>query len=159
MYTSGAAKRTAPAVSLDDEASVVVHTDSHFTRAHPEQAVEVLPVSEQTLSILLHPEDLKFVQNTYSQEVCSKRGWDLQPEAVLARGDCQIHTKVSSVDYTFSSRIEQVLKHFFKENHQQFPSKNDDSKLLNDHPIANDQIATATESSSTVSENQDVINE
>lgn len=114
------------------------------------QAVEVIPVSEQTLKILLHPEDLQFVHKAYSPEVCLKRGWDLQAEAVLARGDCQIHTQVSSVDYAFSTRVEQVLKHFFKENHQQLPPPNDDSDLLNDHPIANDQDATAS---------QDVINE
>ncbi|WP_028862475.1 flagellar assembly protein FliH [Psychromonas aquimarina] len=101
------------------------------------QGVEALPVSEQTLKILLHPDDLAFVQDAFSPEVCLQRGWDLQSEPALARGDCQIHTQTSSVDYAFSTRIEQVLKHFFQENHTQLPQKNDDSNLLNDHPLEN----------------------
>ena len=120
------------------------------------QAVEALPVSEQRLKILLHPDDYKFVQTAYSEEVCLKRGWDLQADPALARGDCQIHTKASSVDYAFSNRIEQVLKHFFKENHEQLPKKNDDSNLLNNDPLkepATENVSDVTsESESTTQE-------
>jgi len=114
-----------------------VQTNPQIILQALKQAVEALPVSEQTLRILLHPEDLKFVQHAYSQEICLKRGWDLQGEPALARGDCQIQTQTSSVDYAFTTRIEQVLKHFFKENYHQLPEKNEDSNLLNDHPAAN----------------------
>ena len=99
------------------------------------QAVEALPISEQTLKILLHPDDLLFVKEAYSEDVCDKRGWDFQPEPALERGDCQIQTKVSSIDYTFSSRVEQVLSHFFQENHDQTPEKNDTTNLDNDVPF------------------------
>ncbi|WP_369433731.1 flagellar assembly protein FliH [Psychromonas sp. MME1] len=101
------------------------------------QAVEALPVSEQTIHILLHPDDLLFVQAAYPPSLCEKRGWDLQAEPALARGDCQIQTKISSVDYLFSHRIDQVLKQFFKENHDFMPDKNDDSDLSNNAPIDN----------------------
>lgn len=111
-----------------------VQTNPQIILQALKQAVEALPVSEQTLKILLHPDDLAFVQAAYSPEVCAKRGWDLQGDPVLARGDCQIHTQTSSIDYSFSTRIEQVLKHFFKENHQQLPEKNDDSNLCDDAP-------------------------
>lgn len=123
------------------------------------QAVEALPVSEQTLRILLHPDDLNFVQNAYSQEVCLKRGWDLQAEPALMRGDCQIHTQTSSVDFAFNSRIEQVLKHFFNENYQQLPEKNDDSSLLNDQPLENrlaDSEAEQSEQNSPVTESPEL---
>ena len=99
------------------------------------QAVDALPISEQKLRINLHPEDLKFVQAAYSEKQCIQRGWDLQGEPALMRGDCQIQTQVSSIDYTFNSRIEQVLKNFFKENHEQLPAKNDDSNLTNVQPF------------------------
>jgi len=102
------------------------------------QAVDALPISEQKLIIHLHPEDLSFVNGAYTQEQCIQRGWDLQAEPTLMRGDCQIHTQVSSVDYAFNTRIEQVLKSFSKENYEQLPVKNDDSNLLNDHPIASE---------------------
>lgn len=108
-------------------------------------ATDALPVCEQTIKILLHPDDLKFVQDAYSAEVCLQRGWDLQAEPALARGDCQIKSQVSSVDYTFSSRIEQVLKTFFKENHQQLPEKNDDSNLLNEQPFVSKKELEASE--------------
>lgn len=122
-----------------------VQTNPQIILQALKQAVEALPVSEQSLKILLHPEDLAFVLAAYPQDVCSKRGWDLQGEPTLARGDCQIHTQTSSIDYAFSTRIEQVLKHFFKENHQQLPEKNDDSNLLNDHPFEAQQAAAAVE--------------
>lgn len=112
-----------------------VQTNPQIILQALKQAVEALPVSEQTLKILLHPDDLQFVQTAYSPEICEKRGWDLQGDPVLARGDCQIHTKTSSIDYAFSHRIEQVLKHFFKQNHQQLPEKNNDSNLLNEQPM------------------------
>lgn len=117
-----------------------VQTNSQIILQALKQAVEALPVSEQTLKILLHPDDLQFVQTAYSPEICEKRGWDLQGDPVLARGDCQIHTKTSSIDYAFSHRVEQVLKHFFKQNHQQLPEKNDDSNLLNDQPITTKKV-------------------
>ncbi|WP_019613262.1 flagellar assembly protein FliH [Psychromonas ossibalaenae] len=124
------------------------------------QAVEALPVSEQTLKILLHPDDLVFVQDAYSAEVCLQRGWDLQPEPALARGDCQIHTQTSSVDYAFSTRIEQVLKHFFQDNHTQLPQKNDDSSLLNDHPVENTvPAAEQAAPAETADSDKEVINE
>ncbi|GLS89463.1 flagellar assembly protein FliH [Psychromonas marina] len=99
------------------------------------QAVDALPISEQKLSINLHPEDLKFVLAAYSQEQCIHRGWDLQAEPALMRGDCQINTQVSSVDFAFNTRIDQVLKRFFKENYQHLPEKNDNSSLINDQPM------------------------
>lgn len=99
------------------------------------QAVDALPINEQKLIIHLHPEDLKFVLAAYSQEQCIQRGWDLQAEPALMRGDCQVHTQVSSVDFAFDTRIDQTLKNFFKENYEQLPDKNDDSSLINDHPM------------------------
>lgn len=124
------------AVSLAEQiARCEVQSNPQIILQALKQAVDALPVSEQTLRILLHPEDLVLVQDAYPQEVCLKRGWDLQAEPALARGDCQIHTSASSVDYAFAHRIEQVLKHFFKENHQQLPDKNDDTNLLNTDPL------------------------
>ncbi|MFT6985375.1 MAG: flagellar assembly protein FliH [Psychromonas sp.] len=146
-----------------------VQTNPQIILQALKQAVEALPLSEQTLRILLHPDDLKFVQSAYSEEVCLKRGWDLQAEPALARGDCQIQTQTSSVDYAFTTRIEQVLKHFFKENHQQLPEKNDDSNLLNDHPLADKPVSTEPEEmsesemteqqESSRSSNQEIVNE
>jgi flagellar assembly protein FliH len=120
------------------------------------QSVDALPISEQKLIINLHPEDLVFVQNAYSQEQCIQRGWDLQAEPTLMRGDCQINTKVSSVEFTFNSRIDQVLKNFFKENHQQLPKKNDDSDLTNDQPMPPPNVPENDNNAEAVSDTPDI---
>lgn len=99
------------------------------------QGVEALPVSEQHIIICLNPEDLHFVQDAFSEKECEKRGWDLRAEPALLRGDCQIQTQTSSVDYAFSTRITQVLKHFLKENYQNTPEVSNDGELLNEQPL------------------------
>ena len=99
------------------------------------QGVEALPVNEQSIVISLNPEDLIFVQDAFSEEECKKRGWDLRAEPTLLRGDCQIHTQTSSIDYAFSIRIEQVLKNFLKENYQNTPEVNNDGDISHDQPL------------------------
>jgi len=99
------------------------------------QGIEALPVNEQHIIISLNPEDLSFVQDAFSEKECEKRGWDLRSEPTLLRGDCQIQTQTSSIDYAFSTRITQVLKHFLKENYQNTPEVSNDGELSNDHPI------------------------
>jgi len=99
------------------------------------QGIEALPVNEQHIIISLNPEDLSFVQDVFSEKECEKRGWDLRAEPTLLRGDCQIQTQTSSIDYAFSTRITQVLKHFLKENYQNTPEVSNDGELSNDHPI------------------------
>ncbi len=99
------------------------------------QGVEALPVNEQIIVISLNPDDLIFVQNAFSEEECKKRGWDLRTEPTLLRGDCQINTQASSIDYTFSMRIEQVLKNFLKENYQNTPEVSNDGDINNDQPL------------------------
>ena len=99
------------------------------------QAVEALPASDQTLVISFHPEDLIFVQDAFSETECKKRGWDLRSEPTLLRGDCHVQTKTSSIDYTFATRVEQVLNHFLKENYQQSPDVTNDIDISHDQPL------------------------
>ena len=99
------------------------------------QGVEALPASDQTLVISFHPEDLIFVQNAFSEDDCKKRNWDFRSEPTLLRGDCHIQTKTSSIDYTFATRVEQVLTHFLKENYQKAPDVTDDVDISNDQPL------------------------
>ena len=99
------------------------------------QGVEALPATDQTLVISFHPEDLTFVQDAFSEDDCKKRGWDFRSEPTLLRGDCHVQTKTSSIDYTFSTRVEQVLAHFLKENYQQSPDVTDDVDISNDQPL------------------------
>jgi len=99
------------------------------------QGIEALPVNEQTIVISLNPEDIVFVEAAFSESECQKRGWDLRSEPTLLRGDCQIHTQTSSIDYAFSTRIEQVLKHFLKENYENTPDVSNDGDISHDQPL------------------------
>ena len=108
------------------------------------QAVEVLPANDQILVISFHPEDLIFIQDAFSESECKKRGWDCRSEPTLLRGDCQLHTQISSIDYTFSTRIEQVLTHFLKENYQHSPEVDDSGDINNDQAL-NYQMQTESD--------------
>ncbi|MDA7745906.1 flagellar assembly protein FliH [Psychromonas sp.] len=105
------------------------------------QGVEALPVNEQTIVISLHPEDLIFIQNAFPEAECAKRGWDLRSEPTLLRGDCQVQTQTSSIDYTFSTRVQQVLKHFLKENFQNTPDVSDDGDINNDTDVDYEMVS------------------
>ena len=118
------------------------------------QGVEALPVNEQHIIISLHPEDLIFVQAAFSEKECEKRGWDLRAEPALLRGDCQIQTQTSSIDYAFSTRITQVLTHFLKENYQTMPEVSNDGELNNDQPV---EYEMQTEDSLKATNNEDSI--
>jgi len=104
------------------------------------QAVTALPASEQTIVISLHPEDLIFVQTAFSESECNKRGWDLRSEPTLLRGDCHVQTKTSSIDYTFSTRVDQVLSHFLKENYQNTPDISNDVDISNEEPLEYEMV-------------------
>jgi flagellar assembly protein FliH len=99
------------------------------------QGVDALPANKQSIIISFHPEDLIFVQNAFPDSECKKRGWDLRAEPTLLRGDCHVQTNTSSIDYTFSSRIDQVLSHFLKENYKTIPDVNDVIDISNEEPL------------------------
>jgi len=108
------------------------------------QATEALPASDQALVISFHPEDLSFVQDAFSEEECKKRGWDLRSEPTLLRGDCHVQTNTSSIDYTFATRVEQVLSHFLKENYQHLPDVANDVDISHDQAVDYEMVSEQT---------------
>jgi flagellar assembly protein FliH len=112
-----------------------VKTNSQIILQTLKRGVAALPISEQSLTISLHPDDLNFVQEVYSSEFCAKKQWDLQGDPTLLRGDCQIITKTSSIDHCFESHIKNILQKFLTENHNKFPEKNDNSSLLTERLV------------------------
>jgi flagellar assembly protein FliH len=108
------------------------------------QATEALPASNQTLVISFHPDDLAFVQDAFSEEECKKRSWDLRSEPTLLRGDCHVQTNTSSIDYTFATRVEQVLSHFLKENYQHMPDVTNDVDISHDQAVDYEMVTEQT---------------
>ncbi|MCE2595555.1 flagellar assembly protein FliH [Motilimonas cestriensis] len=80
------------------------------------QAIDVLPFATQTAKLHFHPDDIAMIETVYSAQECEKRGWHLIAEPSLQRGDCQVKTELSSVDYPLEMRINQVLKQFLTQN-------------------------------------------
>ncbi|MCE0556238.1 flagellar assembly protein FliH [Motilimonas sp. E26] len=80
------------------------------------QAIDVLPFATQTAKLHFHPDDIAMIETVYSAQECEKRGWSLIAEPSLQRGDCQVKTELSSVDYPLEMRINQVLKQFLTQN-------------------------------------------
>jgi len=107
------------------------------------QAVEALPANKQRIILSFHPDDLLFVQHAFSESECEKRGWDLRAEPTLSRGDCHVQTETSSIDYTFATRIDQVLSHFLKENYQHSPEVSDDLDISHDQALDYEMVTEA----------------
>ncbi|MBW8190804.1 flagellar assembly protein FliH [Neiella marina] len=72
------------------------------------QAADLLPFQQQRVRVQLHPEDMEQVQRSYSDEQIQQRGWLLEPEAGLNRGDVRMLTEHSDVTIDMEQRLAKV---------------------------------------------------
>lgn len=93
-----------------------VQTNPQVILGALKQAMDVLPFATQTARLHFHPDDIAMIESVYSAQECEKRGWTLVAEPSLQRGDCQVKTQLSTVDYPLEMRINQVLKQFLSQN-------------------------------------------
>ena len=93
-----------------------VQTNPQVILGALKQAMDVLPFATQTARLHFHPDDITMIESIYSAPECEKRGWTLIAEPSLQRGDCQVKTQLSTVDYPLEMRINQVLKQFLSQN-------------------------------------------
>ena len=80
------------------------------------EAVALLPCAEEGITLSLHPEDLQLIRDVYSEEECQRRGWTLQAEPALQRGDLQLASRTSSIDWMLEERIDNLLRNFLRSN-------------------------------------------
>ena len=73
------------------------------------EAIAVLPVTDQRVIIHLNEEDLALLQNVYREDELKEKGWLLNKDELLERGGCRVTTESSTIDYTLSSRMEDVF--------------------------------------------------
>ncbi|MDV6317315.1 flagellar assembly protein FliH [Idiomarina sp. HP20-50] len=73
------------------------------------EAIAVLPVTDQRVIIHLNEEDLALLQKVYSDEQLKEKGWLLNKDELLERGGCRVTTESSTIDYTLTSRMEDVF--------------------------------------------------
>ena len=80
------------------------------------EAVALLPCAEEGITLSLHPEDLQLIRDVYCEEECQRRGWTLQAEPALQRGDLQLASRTSSIDWMLEERIDNLLRNFLRSN-------------------------------------------
>ncbi|AAV82038.1 MAG TPA: flagellar assembly protein FliH [Idiomarina loihiensis] len=73
------------------------------------EAIAVLPVTDQRVIIHLNEEDLAILQSTFSEDELKEKGWLLNKDDLLERGGCRVTTESSTIDYTLTSRMEDVF--------------------------------------------------
>ena len=76
-------------------------------------AVTQLPVSDNRLTIELHPEDAALVREVLNLDEETESGWRIREVPTLSRGGCRIDNSESHIDATVETRINQVAASLF----------------------------------------------
>ena len=85
-----------------------IKTDPGQVIAAVREAVSILPVSAQKITLHLHPEDAEMVRSALSLDEMSP-AWTIIEEPLLTRGGCNVVTETSSIDATVENRISAVV--------------------------------------------------
>lgn len=72
------------------------------------EAVKVLPLSSQKITLNLHPEDAELVRDVLKLDE-NPPPWTLQENPLITRGGCTVETEVSTVDATLEKRLAAVI--------------------------------------------------
>jgi flagellar assembly protein FliH len=87
-------------------------TDPGEVVAAVRQAIKVLPLSSQKVSLYLHPEDSELVRSVLSLDDMSP-AWTIVDDPLITRGGCKIDTDVSHVDATVENRLAAAIANVF----------------------------------------------
>jgi flagellar assembly protein FliH len=82
------------------------------------EAINALPVSDQKLTIHLHPDDAELVRTAlrFDKELPS---WRIHEDPLLTRGGCKVSTELSSIDATLENRLSAVIAQMLGGERQQ----------------------------------------
>ena len=85
-----------------------IKTDPGQVIAAVREAVSILPLGSQKITLHLHPEDAELVRSALSLDDMSP-AWTLIEEPLLTRGGCNVVTETSAIDATVENRISSVI--------------------------------------------------
>ncbi len=71
-------------------------------------ALSLLPVSQRTATLTMHPEDAELVRSALRLDEASVP-WKIVEEPLISRGGCKVETEVSRIDATVESRLAAVI--------------------------------------------------
>lgn len=72
------------------------------------EAINVLPLSAQKITLNLHPEDAELVRNILNLDD-NLPSWRMVENPLLTRGGCTLETETSTVDATLEKRLASVI--------------------------------------------------
>jgi flagellar assembly protein FliH len=76
------------------------------------EAIKILPLSSQKISLYLHPEDAGLVSSALSLDEMSP-AWRIVEDPFITRGGCKVNTEVSYIDATVENRLAAVIATLF----------------------------------------------
>jgi flagellar assembly protein FliH len=82
------------------------------------EAIKVLPLSSQKISLHLHPEDVELVRSALSLDEMSL-AWKMVEDPLITRGGCKVNTEVSHIDATVENRLAAVIATLFGGDREQ----------------------------------------
>lgn len=71
-------------------------------------AMSILPISSQKISLRLHPEDAELVRSAFALED-AELTWKISEDPLLTRGGCEVITESSRIDATIEKRLAAVI--------------------------------------------------
>lgn len=94
------------------------------------EAIKVLPLSSQKISLYLHPEDAELVRSALSlgtthgaEKIVSlderSSAWKIVEDPLITRGGCKVNTEVSHIDATVENRLATVIATLFGGSREQ----------------------------------------
>jgi len=89
-----------------------IKLDSGQVIAAVREAVNILPLSSQKISLHLHPEDAELVRSALSLDEISP-AWMIVEDPLITRGGCIVDTDVSHIDATIENRLAAVIATIF----------------------------------------------
>lgn len=93
---------------------VEVSINPQFILSTLRQAIDALPLQNTDVRILLAPDDFAVVKQHYTDADLQERGWVMQAEPALARGDIRLQAGDSIVERPLRQRLKQSLEHFLQ---------------------------------------------
>jgi flagellar assembly protein FliH len=76
------------------------------------ESIKLLSPQSRDIRVRLHPDDVAAVAPLL--EADGNRGWQLQGDAKLARGDCMVNTDAAEVDARLDSRVAELARGLFE---------------------------------------------
>ncbi|MGZ5030386.1 MAG: FliH/SctL family protein, partial [Methylobacter sp.] len=72
------------------------------------EAIHVLPLASQKITLKLHPEDAELVRSALALDEMSP-SWGIVEDPLITRGGCEVDTDISHVDATVEHRLAAVV--------------------------------------------------